>query len=293
VSARDAPELISVIIPVRNAAATLGEQLAALAGQHYEGDWEVVVVDNGSDDDTATIAYSFADRLPKLRVVEAPGGGASGARNAGAAAAHGDLLAYCDGDDVAAEDWLAGLAAAAPEGGLIGGRLDDRSLNDEVIRSWRPPQQIGGELARPCGFLPAVASANLAIWADVLREVGCWREDYVGGHEDTELCWRAQLAGHRLVFAPDAVMKYRYRAGLRPLARQSFRYGLLSAKLYREHRADGMPRSSWRVAAGAWLRTVRELPKLRDPVGRGRWVRRVSFHSGRLAGSIRFRVLFL
>src|SRR5204862_175427 len=84
---RDAPRLVSVLIPVRNAARLLPDQLNALAAQDYDGPWEVVVADNGSSDGSASVARRLAGRLPSLRVVDASGRrGAGPARNAGAAA---------------------------------------------------------------------------------------------------------------------------------------------------------------------------------------------------------------
>ena len=114
-SHRQAPSLVSVVVPIRNAEDHVGEQLAALAGQTYRGPWELLVVDNGCSDRSIQIVESFRERLPSLVVVDAtPRRGLGRARNAGAAAAAtGPLLAYCDADDVVARDWLAALAEAA------------------------------------------------------------------------------------------------------------------------------------------------------------------------------------
>ena len=103
---------VSVVIPVLNGAATISQQLAALAGQTYRGPMEVLVADNGSTDATVEVVQALSGRLPGLRLVDASARvGTNHARNAGAAAAGGDLLAFCDADDVAAPGWLAGLVA--------------------------------------------------------------------------------------------------------------------------------------------------------------------------------------
>src|SRR5690606_10578144 len=91
---------ISVVIPARDAARWIDAQLGALACQEVPVPWEVVVADNGSTDDTVARAEAWADRLP-VRVVDASGRpGPNHARNQGTAAARGDLLLYCDADDV-------------------------------------------------------------------------------------------------------------------------------------------------------------------------------------------------
>ncbi len=66
------PELITIIIGAFNEENTLPQQMAALASQTYRGDWEFIVVDNGSRDGTADVARSWRDRLPALNVIEYP-----------------------------------------------------------------------------------------------------------------------------------------------------------------------------------------------------------------------------
>ncbi|MYR59535.1 glycosyltransferase, partial [Streptomyces sp. SID625] len=79
-----------------------------LGRQTYQGPWEVVVVDNGSVDGTPEVARAARAVLPALRIVDARDrAGESYARNRGIAEARGDLVAFCDADDVAAEGWLA------------------------------------------------------------------------------------------------------------------------------------------------------------------------------------------
>ena len=287
------PKMVSVVIPARNAAATIGAQLAALADQRFDGNWEVIVVDNGSTDATVATAESWAPRLPRLRVIAATTrAGAGHARNVGAAAAAGDLLAYCDADDEATPGWLSAIVEEAATSDLVGGPLDDERLNDDVIPQWRPRPPTD-ELPVVQHFLPATASANLAIRRSVLTAVGGWCENYRTGYEDVELCWRAQLAGHHLGFAPDAVMAYRYRPELRAFAWQQYGYGVMAPRLFRDFRHHGMPRSDLRTALGAWKWLLVHLPDVRrSRVQRGVWVRILATRVGRLVGSVRHRVFF-
>src|SRR4051812_33525770 len=93
--------IVSVVVPVRNEAERLGEQLTAFAAQTFDGPWEVIVVDNGSSDASADIVRGFQTRMPNLRLEDAPTAkGCGEARNRGAARARADLLAFADGDDV-------------------------------------------------------------------------------------------------------------------------------------------------------------------------------------------------
>ena len=289
-----APEpTVSVVIPVLNGEATLGQQLAALAAQTYDGPWEVVVADNGSTDGTAGLVAAWADRLPRLRLVDASGRRSTNhARNAGAAAAQGRLLAFCDADDVATPGWLSAMVGGLDHHELVGGRLDDTALNDPQVRAWRHTDPAA--LPRALRFLPYAVSANIAIRAGVLEALGGWNEDFVRGGSEVELCWRAQLAGYHLGYVPEAVMRYRHRSSRRAFAYQQFEYGRAEVQLYRAFRDRGIPRQRLSRGCWAWGWTVVHLPDLvRSPVHQGRWLRRAAFRAGRLHGSLRFRALCL
>ena len=100
-----AAPVISVVLPVRNGSALIGRQLEALARQQVSFVWELIVVDNGSTDDTVAKAEEFSDRLP-LRIVHHGERGLAGSRNAGVEASAARLIAHCDADDEVAEEWL-------------------------------------------------------------------------------------------------------------------------------------------------------------------------------------------
>lgn len=290
---RRSPELISVIIPVLNGEDHLGAQLEALASQTYEGDWELVVVDNGCTDRTVEVARSWEDRLPSLTIADARRRrGLNHARNAGAAAARGDFLAFCDADDVAALGWLEAMAAAAPHADVVGGRNEWETLNDPVAIAWRPSRPMT-RLMRDHGFLPYAPGGNLGVWRRVAREVE-WDESFRFGGSDQVFAWRVQLAGYRLAYAPEALMRLRFRHSMRALARQHYGYGLSGAYVHRAFRDAGIPGADNRAALRQWGRLLRDAPDLwGSRERRGNWLRRLAFRSGRLVGSLRARNLVL
>ena len=291
VAGYDAPDLVSVLIPVRNGVDVLGDQLAALSRQTYAGAWEVLVADNGSTDGTPELARSYADRLPDLRVLDASARpGANHARNAAAEAARGALLACCDGDDVADERWLEELVRASRHAPFLGGQLRVDTLNPREVRGWRPDPPAHG-LHRFEGFLPFAVGANLAIRTELFRSLGGFHRDYPTG-DDVELALRAKARGISVTFAGDAVMHYRYRGGPRDLYRQSIGYGVIAPHLRHDY-PDAMPRSSLGDAARAWLRLARRLPAAAlRPERRGPIARGLGLRVGRLRGSVRYRVLY-
>lgn len=286
------PELVSVVIAMRDEGRWIAEQLEALASQRYSGEWEVVVADNGSTDDGPAIARSFAGRLPGLRVIDASARrGTSHARNAGARAASGDLLLYCDGDDVVQPGWIDALVAAAGDADFVGGRLRWDLLNDPVVQATHPIGEMTG-LEPTHGFLPYAPGCNLAIWADVAREVA-WDERFRYGSSDEEFGWRVQLAGHRLAFAPEAVVQQRLRTTVPEMLRQQFRFGASGPYLFRRFKGWGVPRPDNAAALRRWVWLAAHVHHLARSPGRRWWLRRAAFRAGRLAGSVRHRTLCL
>lgn len=96
----------SIVVPAFNVSATLSETLDTLLRQRYS-DFEIIVVDDGSSDETVEIARSFcAD--PRMRLIRQPNRGLAGARNSGIAEAQGDYIGFCDADDL----WMPGKLAA-------------------------------------------------------------------------------------------------------------------------------------------------------------------------------------
>ncbi len=283
---------VSVVMPVRNGEPWLELQLAALAEQTYRGEWEVLVVDNGSTDRTVEVSESWRDRVP-LRVVaahERPG--INVARNAGAELAKGELLLFCDSDDIAAPDWVERMAASALTCDVVAGRLDEETLNVAQGPARRP--RIATEhLPVALEFLPFAPGANFGVWRDVLVDVGFFDERYMCGNDDVEFSFRVQLNGFRIGYAPDAVVQYRHRQGRRQLFRQFRGYGRAEPMLFARYRDFGMPRPPLRQVVGRWLRLVRTWPALfRDPARCGLWVVELGYSVGRLEGSFRGRVAF-
>jgi glycosyltransferase involved in cell wall biosynthesis len=280
-------------MPARNAEATISAQLDALAKQDYTGRWELVVADCGSTDATPEAALASRNRFPAFRLVHADvaeRNGAAAARNRGAAIAAGDLLAFCDADDVVAPNWLGAIAARARDADLLAGALDTEMLNEPSLCTWRiQPSWQRNAIHR---YLPSASSANCAVWADVFAALGGFDENHPGA-EDRDLSYRAQLAGYRLRQAPDAVVAYRYRPGLLATMRQYYRWGAADARLYRDFAKAGMPRARLVDALRAWGWSILAIPALPwSHRRRGRWTICTAQRAGHLVGSARERVFF-
>jgi len=281
--------VISVIVPVRNGMPWLEEQLQALAEQQCNEPWEVVIVDNGSTDGSRSVVEEWANRAQLFRLVDASkviGPGAT--RNVGVRAAKGELIAFCDADDVVQPGWLAGHMTALAGADLVGGVFDYWSLNGMVAPN--PPTPSMPSAMSQFGFLPAVMSSNLAVRRPVFEEVGGFAEDLMTG-EDTDLSWRLQLRGHRCVVSTDAVVARRDRRGLIAVFSRFTAYGRCGPVLYRRYRADGLRRDVI-LAAKTWMWLAVTTPKLLRPEFRAQWASIAGWRTGRVLESVRQRVFF-
>lgn len=282
---------MSVVIPALNASDTLAAQLDALAKQTTKLGWEVVVVDNGSTDETPAIARSYANRLV-IRVVSCAQPGANAARNVGGSAARGSLLLYCDADDRVYPDWISAMAYALQHDDAAGGAIDNDSLNADLKGG--PSSRYPDGLPRAAGFLPRAIGANFGVRKNVWADLGGFDQKYKYGGTDTEFCWRLQLAGRTLGYAADAVVAYRHRATLGSIAVKAYRTGRSRAHLFRDFHAHGMPQPQLIGAMARWASLLVAVPVM--PFSRRLrwwWVRSSAAAVGRIVGSVAFRVRYL
>jgi glycosyltransferase involved in cell wall biosynthesis len=273
-------------MPVYNEATHIDAQLAALASQEYSGQWELVIADNGSTDDTVGRALAWKNRLP-LQVQDASARrGSAFARNRAVAAAMGELLAFCDGDDIVAPGWLAAHTAALESSDLVAGAIvffrDGEAPRDERIPT-RAPTLLG--------WLPYAQSANASMRRATFERVGGFPEDTLYG-EDVEFSWLAQLSGASFAYESAAIVHKRTPAGVRDQIRQYYRYGLWDVDLYERYRDRGVARPPARRLVRTYAGLVARIPGCLSPEVRDRWAMQVGRRAGRLVGSARRRVFY-
>lgn len=245
---------VSVVIPIGGPTPLLQLQLDALGRQTSGGGWELVLTFNYDANDRSW--YSVPSTIDAVTSVVATGRrGASHARNAGVRAARGSVILFCDADDIVGPRWIEEMVGTLRNEDAASGTLDEETLN-ESSRRWRDPTQgVTPGLPVVHGFLPAGVGANFGVHRHVLQSAGGWNESLKAA-EDLALSWRIQLAGYSFGFASGAVVQYRHRSSTSGLIRQFFAYGRAEPLVADHFRADGFPRSPWRLAldvAGAAL----------------------------------------
>ncbi|MBZ0278919.1 MAG: glycosyltransferase, partial [Anaerolineae bacterium] len=194
---------------------------------HYPADrFEIIVVENGSTDNTAEIVAAYP---PPVRLLRSQERGPAAARNLGVACSGNDIVAFTDADCIAHPDWLTELVRGYDDSdvGGIGGAILPYEHSDRNLYEWfaelHPPLQnfISGEHE----FLPHLYTANASYRRSVINRVDNFNPAMVTG-EDVDLAWRVQLHTHlELRYAPQAVIYHHHRSTLSGLARQYRNYG--------------------------------------------------------------------
>lgn len=270
---------------------TLGEQLDALIGQDWKGPWEVVVADNGSSDGTRELAQSYSDRLP-LRIVDASGTtGRAYACNVAIAQSSGESILFLDGDDVAGSGYVSAMVAALEQNAVVAARLELGRLNGD--RGWvdEGPQREGISPGT-MGWLPLAFGASIGVRRSVLDMVGVF-DNSIPRNEDADFCYRVQLRGLSIGFAPDAIVHYRLRSSAKSIFRSSRESGRGIVRLFTIYRSEGMPRRGPRAVARFWLGGVRKCLLTRNHDDLLSSAAIIGLRVGLLEGSIRYGVLYL
>jgi glycosyltransferase involved in cell wall biosynthesis len=263
---RDWPK-VSVVICAYNAASTIEDNLDSLLRLNYPN-YEVIVVNDGSQDDTPEIAARYPFEL-----INVPNGGLSAARNLGWQAATGEIVAYTDADTRVDPDWLSYLIQpflttdAVGVGGPNVAPDDDGWVAQCVARSPGGPTHVllNDTVAEH------IPGCNMAFRHWALAEVGGFDPIYTKAGDDVDICWRLQERGWRLAFSPSALVWHHHRNSVKAYWRQQVGYG--EGESFLEHRHQekfnerGMTR--WQGRIYSHLPAYRSLFK--SAIYHGRW----------------------
>ena len=223
---------VSVVVCSYNAERTMEACLASLEVLNYP-DYEVIVVNDGSTDSTLAIA----ERFPYCRIISQQNKGLSVARNVGAEAANGEIVAYTDSDCVADPDWLTYLVAKMESAELVacGGPNFPPPENSLV------PAAVAVSPGGPTHVLLSddvaehIAGCNMAFRRDVLLGLGGFDPTFRAAGDDVDICWRFQDAGYVIGFSPAAVVWHFRRNTVRAYIGQQRGYGKAEALVYSKH----------------------------------------------------------
>lgn len=240
---RDRPG-VAVIVPAREAAATLAECLDAVLAQDYPGVLEIVVAvgppAGAADDGTAAIARRHAACDRRVRVLENPAGTTPAALNRAIRASTAPIVARVDAHAVLPQGYLARAVEVLEETGAVnvGGvqeAVGQTPFEQAVAAAMRSPAGAGGAAYRTPGPAGPVDTVYLGVFRrEALVQAGGFDERLLR-NQDYELNIRLRRAGGVVWFDPDLRVRYRPRATLRSLARQYHDYGRYKRLVARLH----------------------------------------------------------
>ncbi len=224
----DSP-LISIVIPCYNASRFIGETLASVTWQSLS-DWEVIVIDDGSTDDSRNVIEAWRERLgDRMRTEYGPNRGVSAARNSGTRLARGEFIQYLDADDLLRPDTLLRRVNAIVAGGDVA-YCDWQKLQENEDGSFTP----GDVVARRMDEVHPIPEIALftTFWAppaallyrrSIVEAVGGWNES-LPVIQDARFALDAALAGGRFVHVPGVGADYRVLRGTSLSSRDPVRF---------------------------------------------------------------------
>lgn len=223
---------VSVIVCSYNGARTLEACLESLRHVQYP-DYEVILVDDGSKDNTQEIMKRF----PEVRNILQENKGLGVARNVGAAAATGEIFAYTDGDCMADPDWLTYLVGTLISGDYVGVGGPNISPPAE---NW-VQACVSGAPGGPSHVLLTdviaehIPGCNMAFHRWAFEAVGGFDPDYHKAGDDVDFCWRLQGLGGVIAFSPSAIVWHYRRFTLKAFRKQQEGYGEAESMLRFKH----------------------------------------------------------
>ncbi len=204
------PALIDIVLPAYNEACFIADAIRSVRAQSVTS-WRLIVVDDGSDDDTSAVAANAAGSDPRVSILRKENGGLSAARNTGIAAATSPWLAFLDADDWWDPAFLERLLAAGRSGvdvvvcHAVG--VDD---SGRTLRTYETPDlaEPYALLAETCPFTPH----SLIVRRGIIQALGGF-DVTLRACEDWDMWLRIARTGARFCVHPEALAFYRHRAG--------------------------------------------------------------------------------
>ena len=235
---------VSVLIPVRNAEATIGATIDSVLSQGYEGPVEIIVAD-GSD--TAAMSDLVRRRYPTVKLVPNPEQIITFGIHAAHRVATGEIIVRCDAHTVFPPGYLRRAVSTSQRTGAanVGGRqqpVGTTFFERAVAMAMTTPLGAGGARHRLGGAGGPVDTVFLGVFRRDALEAAGGVDRTLGGGEDYELNWRLRARGEIVWFDPELVVTYRPRSTLRDLAWQYFNYGRWKRVVTRRHPTSLLPR---------------------------------------------------
>ncbi len=248
------PAEISVVMPAYNASRTIRECLEAITSQDFAQGYEVIVVNDGSTDNTAEIVRGFGN----VKLISQENAGPASARNNGAKNAKGSIVVFIDSDCIAQPNFLKEISRPFSDADVSGVQGAYLCRNKQLMERFGQLEiEQRYERMKKRRFIDFMGSYAAAYGKNVFLEFGGFDESFpVASGEDTDLSFRISSAGHKFVFNPKANVYHFHPDSLRKYLRVKFFRGYWRVLVYRKHKkkvlADAYTSQTIKAQVGAF-----------------------------------------
>ncbi|MFH1722914.1 MAG: glycosyltransferase [Candidatus Altiarchaeota archaeon] len=230
---------VDIVIPSFNSHATIGYVLSVIEHQSLLPG-EVIVVDDGSTDDSVRVVEDFRNNSKlKIVLIKQKNQGPATARNKGAKKAKGDIIVFLDADCKPRKNWLLEMVNPFSDSAIVGVQGTYETWNKGSLIA----RYVGYEIAfrhegmKKRDSLDFVGSFSAAYRREVLLKEGGFDTSFpAAASEDQELAARLNERGHRLVFAPKAIVEHKHPETLKKYLIQQFWRGYWRVPVYLKHK---------------------------------------------------------
>ncbi len=226
---------VSVIIPVYNSAKTLWQCLESVLGQNYDN-YEVIVVDNNSTDDSKKIIKDLQKKTNKIKYVFEEKIGRGLAKNTGVTKAIGEIIVMTDADCVVPKNWIAELIKpilCENENIVMGSEKD--IINNYWTKNYQKANDFNRNKLKENHYIKNLDTKNFAIKSSLLKKM--MFDQNLNALVDFELYLRLKNE-YKIRFLPEVMVNHYHRDSFSSYFKMQFERGYWASKIYKKHRYD-------------------------------------------------------
>ena len=225
--------MISIIIPAYNSENTIIPCLKSLTKQDYSGKYEIILVDDGSTDKTS----SKAKTIKGVTVLKQKNAGPAKARNTGVRASKGDIIMFTDSDCIADRSFITEMAAPLRNKKIAGVQGKYKTRQQGMIPEFIQAEiEERYEMLGKTKYIDFIGTYAAAYKRKEYLSVGGFDESFpTASGEDVDLSFRIADAGHKMVFAPKAIIYHTHPDKIKKYIRMRYLRGYWGRLLYKKH----------------------------------------------------------
>lgn len=237
---------VSVIIPAYNSEDIVVDTLEALDAQKFSGNYEIIIVDDGSVDNTFDVIKNFIKGKKKFRLMRQKNQGPAAARDNGAKKAKGNILLFTDSDCVPDKDWIRLMVAPFKDKEIVGVCGTYKTLNKESLIAKFAGFEIDDrhERLQDQKFIDFIGTFSAGYRKDIFKKFGGFDTFFrTSSGEDPDLSFKIDEAGLKMVFQPKAFVYHRHPDSITRFLKNKFRNGYWRVFVYKRHKSKVLKHS--------------------------------------------------